>query len=81
MAVYKWRDGDNEIHSNNSGSQSADCGKPEKEHKKNEDSLFSELLGGFHADSDKLLTAALMYLLWKEKADTKLIIALGYILF
>lgn len=31
-------------------------------------------------DSDKLLVAVLLYLLIKEGADIKLIIALGYIL-
>ena len=31
-------------------------------------------------DSDKLLIAALLYMLIKEGADIKLIIALGYIL-
>ena len=45
---------------------------------------LSNLLGGlFHegkADKDILLTAALMYLLYKEGADIRLILALAYIL-
>lgn len=42
-------------------------------------SLADELLEG-GIDSDKLLIAALLYLLIKEGADIKLMIALGYIL-
>ena len=45
---------------------------------------LSDLLGGlFHegkADKDILLTATLMYLLYKEGADIRLILALAYIL-
>ncbi|MCR5600198.1 MAG: hypothetical protein K6G33_05590 [Ruminococcus sp.] len=43
------------------------------------DRLFEEFLDG-GMDSDKLLIAALLYMLIKEGADIKLIIALGYIL-
>lgn len=43
------------------------------------DSLIDEFLDG-GIDSDKLLIAALLYMLIKEGADIKLIIALGYIL-
>ncbi len=42
-------------------------------------SLADDLFDG-GIDSDKLLIAALLYLLIKEGADIKLIIALGYIL-
>ncbi|WP_295087847.1 hypothetical protein [Ruminococcus sp.] len=45
--------------------------------------LFDELLDEFFdgkIDNDKLLIGALMYMLIKEGADMKLIIALGYIL-
>lgn len=42
-------------------------------------SILDDLLDG-GIDSDKLLVAVLMYLLIKEGADIKLIIALGYIL-
>ena len=41
--------------------------------------LADELFEG-GIDSDKLLIAALLYILMKEGADIKLIIALGYIL-
>lgn len=41
--------------------------------------LIEEFLGG-GIDDDKLLIAALLYMLIKEGADIKLIIALGYIL-
>ena len=41
--------------------------------------FFDELFEGC-IDSDKLLIAALLYLLIKEGADIKLMIALGYIL-
>lgn len=41
--------------------------------------IINRLLGG-GADSDKLLILALMFLLAKEGADMKLILALGYIL-
>ena len=43
------------------------------------DSLITEIFGSNKLDGDKLLIAALMYLLYREKADKKLIIALGYI--
>ena len=43
------------------------------------DSLIDEFLDG-GIDSDKLLIAAILYMLIKEGADIKLIIALGYIL-
>lgn len=42
-------------------------------------SLIDDILGG-GIDDDKLLIAALLYMLIKEGADIKLIIALGYIL-
>lgn len=45
--------------------------------------LFNELIDDFFdggIDSDKILIGALIYLLIKEGADIKLIIALGYIL-
>ncbi|WP_297955788.1 hypothetical protein [uncultured Ruminococcus sp.] len=42
-------------------------------------SFVDDLLDG-GIDSDKLLIAALLYLLIKEGADIKLMIALGYIL-
>lgn len=48
-----------------------------------ENSSFKELLAPFlkgSTDSDLILIAALIYLLLKEKADIKLVIALGYIL-
>ena len=43
------------------------------------DGLIDEFLDG-GIDSDKLLIAAILYMLIKEGADIKLIIALGYIL-
>ena len=43
------------------------------------DKLFGEFIDG-GIDSDKLLIAALLYMLIKEGADIKLILALGYIL-
>jgi hypothetical protein len=45
--------------------------------------IFDKLFGEFFdsgIDSDKLLIAALLYMLIKEGADIKLILALGYIL-
>lgn len=42
-------------------------------------SLLEEFLDGV-MDSDKLLIAAILYMLMKEGADIKLIIALGYII-
>lgn len=49
--------------------------------KKTENQLakLAEELFGSSADTDKLLVAALILLLLKEGADTKLILALGYI--
>ncbi len=41
--------------------------------------IIEKLLGN-DMDSDKLLILALIFLLIKEGADTKLILALGYIL-
>ncbi|MBP1560620.1 MAG: hypothetical protein J6C96_05170 [Oscillospiraceae bacterium] len=38
-------------------------------------------LSKFNLDSEKLMIIALMYLLIKEKADIKLVLALGYLLF
>ena len=52
--------------------------QPPPENKHN-DNLFEEILGE-KPDTEKLLIAALIFLLLKEKADMKLIIALGYIL-
>lgn len=43
------------------------------------DELIDEFFDG-RIDNDKLLIGALMYMLIKEGADMKLIIALGYIL-
>ena len=52
----------------------------ENEYKKQEEkNIVDELLGN-GIDQDKLLIAALLYMLIKEGADMKLIIALGYIL-
>lgn len=48
--------------------------------------LLGNLLGGeLHAllhdwDSDKLILAGVLYLLWKEGADPSLLLAIGYIL-
>lgn len=49
---------------------------PEKSRK---EGLIDELFGE-NADTEKLMIAALIILLLKEKADMKLILALGYIL-
>ena len=43
------------------------------------DALFDDIFDGA-MDSDKLLIGAIIYMLIKEGADIKLIIALGYIL-
>ena len=43
-------------------------------------SSLSEIFSGNSQDSDKLLILALMFLLIKDGADMKLILALGYIL-
>ena len=43
-------------------------------------SLLGKLFPEGKPDSDFLLTAVLIYLLYKEKADIKLILALAYIL-
>ena len=53
------------------------------EHKSDKRSFFDGLIDEFldgGIDSDKLLIAAVLYMLIKEGADIKLIIALGYIL-
>jgi hypothetical protein len=50
-----------------------------KNDKKFFDGIIDEFFDG-GVDSDKLLIAALLYILIKEGADIKLIIALGYIL-
>ena len=42
--------------------------------------LLSLLPEGLHADRDTLLLIALAWLLWQEKADRRLILALLYIL-
>ena len=57
--------------------------KEAPEHKSEKGALFSNLIDEFldgGIDSDKLLIAVILYLLVKEGADIKLIIALGYIL-
>jgi hypothetical protein len=65
-----------------------ECDAPPPEKQKSESkieksALFSNLIDEFldgGIDSDKLLVAVILYLLVKEGADIKLIIALGYIL-
>ncbi len=52
---------------------------PFSSEKKSKSSLIDELLGE-NPDTEKLMIAALIFLLLKEKADMKLILALGYIL-
>jgi hypothetical protein len=57
--------------------------KEQSERKSEKSALFSNLIDEFldgGIDSDKLLVAVILYLLIKEGADIKLIIALGYIL-
>ena len=66
------------------------CQKEMKEHiseqqedKNTKNRIFDSLVDEFlddGIDSDKLLIAAILYMLIKEGADIKLIIALGYIL-
>ncbi len=43
-------------------------------------SLLSEFLGGGKLDSDKIIIIALIFILAREGADIKLLLALGYIL-
>jgi hypothetical protein len=53
------------------------------DYKSSDNSPFKKIIDDFldgGIDSDKLLIAVLLYLLIKEGADIKLIIALGYIL-
>lgn len=53
------------------------------DYKSSDNSPFRKIIDDFldgGIDSDKLLIAVLLYLLIKEGADIKLIIALGYIL-
>lgn len=55
----------------------------ETERKDKKGGLFDGIIDDFFdggVDSDKLLIAAILYMLIKEGADMKLIIALGYIL-
>ena len=59
----------------------------DKSHESGEQKSGKDLFGGIieefldgGIDSDKLLIAAILYILIKEGADIKLIIALGYIL-
>lgn len=54
---------------------------PEKKQSGMQLNKFLEDFFGDSIDADKLLIAALIWLLIKEGADKKLIIALGYILF
>lgn len=59
------------------------CEAPAEAEKPKEKKLFEGLIDEFFEggiDSDKLLIAALLYILIKEGADIKLVIALGYIL-
>ncbi len=53
--------------------------KQEDSGDKHQGGFLEELIGG-GLDSEKLLIAALIFLLLKEGADMKLILALGYIL-
>ena len=57
--------------------------KNKNEAKSPQRKIFNELIDDFFdgsLDSDKILIGALIYMLIKEGADIKLIIALGYIL-
>ena len=61
------------------------CDRQENENiqKMKKSEIFDKILDEFfdsRIDSEKLLIAALLYMLIKEGADIKLIIALGYIL-
>ncbi len=57
-----------------------DEGAPGKDDEKKKDrTVLDEFLGG-KLDKDKLLIAALLFLLLREGGDKKLILALGYIL-
>ena len=56
-----------------------DCNSEHSSKSKLFDDLIDEFFDG-KIDNDKLLIGALMYMLIKEGADMKLIIALGYIL-
>lgn len=55
--------------------------KPEINSSNFEFSSIKQLFGGdFKINSDMLIIGALAYLLYKQKADIKIILALGYIL-
>lgn len=55
--------------------------EPTHEQKKSAPSIpIPDILSGFGIDSEQLLLIALMYLLIREKADFKLILALGYLI-
>lgn len=81
--------GNGKCNSGNSSNRRKNGDYPEKEppkciplpppEKKQNDNLLEEFFGE-KPDTEKLLIAALIFLLLKEKADMKLIIALGYIL-
>lgn len=63
--------------------EKCDSQESEKVQKLRKSELFDKMIEQFfdsRLDSDKLLIAALLYMLIKEGADIKLIIALGYIL-
>ena len=57
------------------------CSTPESVRSENPiNSLFSNFFSGGKMDSDKLIIILLIFILAKEGADLKLLLALGYIL-
>lgn len=63
-----------------------DCPPPEQQPPQNPNRSFAQTVSGLterlrHADGETLLLLALIWLLYREKADHKLLLALAYILF
>lgn len=64
-----------------------ECSQPEQQHSpQNQSRTLAQTVSGLtdrlrHADGETLLLLALIWLLYREKADHKLLLALAYILF
>ena len=62
------------------GLTSTDEGGASKPSEERKASPLTDLLSGFDIDTEKAMIALLIYILWKNGADKKLLIGLGYLI-
>lgn len=69
--------GGDDMSTNNENSEAAQSREPPAAER---GGSLSDLLSGFDIDEEKALIALLIYILWKNDADKKLLLGLGYLL-